>query len=1042
MLIEPVSLRNWINQNFESLDFEEVYRITIQVLVYLYKYSVENILSPDNINLKQDGAYKKVEITLSDSSSSGLNSKIFDNELFAVGIDSFDADLTKKKIFVAGRTLLFMLSNEYAKSTVEIQNQIKYLDQEKKIPPFLVSSLRKSLFIESKNCFSEIIEFINFLDNEYIRFYCKEKLVNIHTNEPIKLDKYEIVEKTASGGYAEIWKIRHITLERFCALKILDFDLSRDPVFAERFEKEGELLAEIDDPGIVKVFDAGALGDDRLYIIEEFLKGLTLEEEFSSDNKAGNDLQKLIERGKGILNGLKVIHSKDIIHRDLKPSNIFIQNNQNSNAVVKLIDFGCAKKLNEPAGEQTKAGEVGTVDYMSPEQKNGKEVLTAATDIYSFGLILDYMSKGITVNSGTAVKIASLVKSITHEDPELRPSIDTISAGLNNLESIKEKTILVADNKAEYIIGHELGRGGFGTVYKATDNSTILKDSFAIKILNENVSDKPEIRDRFINEIKKLNKIKHHNIVRGYNVGFYGSRPFYVMEYLEGETLKDKIKNGNIPLALMKKVISETSTGLQKLHNENIVHRDIKPENIFLSNENVIKILDLGIIKEINSEGDRTQTGIVIGSPVYMSPEQADGKEVDKKSDIYSFAILIYEIITGNLPWKDRDLSFVKIFIEKSKPENFAPISDFRNDIPEKVSEKVWKILLKSLDPRPGNRHETISDFSKELLEALESEPVSKNKIDENISSDKSNTIIDKNIPDSEYLNPNPAETILENNPLIKNSKEIPVQKSSKLFQLAFLLTIPLLILNIWFFRDRFYKEYDYNLKNHKFIEYIIPKEAVKKNKENVETYCRYAEYTLTGIWCHEEIKFAKTGNYKFYYKKWYPDKKFDYCLSKMKWSEKNKAFETERSCYKFNKEKNKIKKIEFYSNEGAERGKLKLARRLIEYSEKGNWDVLKFKDSFLKNEDSFSEHYFNKDTKLREFVKYINKEEKIIGYNFFERYKNKIPNKKITFHESTYYSWTSKTEKQIFDDWGDDTEINIAVVPDWIKKIVNTSTK
>lgn len=260
-----------------------------------------------------------------------------------------------------------------------------------------------------------------------------------------------------------------------------------------------------------------------------------------------------------------------------------------------------------------------------------------------------------------------------------------------------------------YEILEEIGQGGMGIVYKARCH--LLNRLVAIKILRPEFSHDEEFIKRFKYESQSAASLSHPNIVSIYDVGNDGDIYYIVMEYVKGKTLKQLIRESNGPLPL-DKVLSITSQVLRALdnaHRHNIIHRDIKPHNILLTEDGIAKVTDFGIAKAA-SDYTLTYNKNIIGTAQYFSPEQAKGGIVDEKSDIYSLGIVMYEMLTGKVPFEgDSPISVALKHIE----ENLIPPSQINPDIPRGVEEIVMKATEKDLSRRYTNASGMLADINK-----------------------------------------------------------------------------------------------------------------------------------------------------------------------------------------------------------------------------------------------------------------------------------------------------------------------------------------
>ncbi len=262
--------------------------------------------------------------------------------------------------------------------------------------------------------------------------------------------------------------------------------------------------------------------------------------------------------------------------------------------------------------------------------------------------------------------------------------------------------------KERYEIIQLLGEGGMSYVYKANDKQ--LKRTVAIKTLKPNYVQQEKFVERFKREAQTAANLNHPNIVQIFDWGI-GDEPFFVMEYIEGNTLTSIIaKRRTISLNDVLFIGAQVSSGLQAAHSKGLVHRDIKPGNIMITPEGKVKVTDFGIVSLQNEESDITKTGSILGTASYISPEQAQGKPVSKESDLYSLGTVLYELITGRPPFEgDTPIATATKHIT-DKPEK---LSVYRPDIPKGIENAVLKLLHKY----PKDRFKNAEDLRAVLLQ-------------------------------------------------------------------------------------------------------------------------------------------------------------------------------------------------------------------------------------------------------------------------------------------------------------------------------------
>ena len=261
-----------------------------------------------------------------------------------------------------------------------------------------------------------------------------------------------------------------------------------------------------------------------------------------------------------------------------------------------------------------------------------------------------------------------------------------------------------------YKIISEIGQGAMGVVYKAVD--PIIDRTVAIKTINLNLSrqELEEYEARFQQEIKAAGRLNHPNIVTIYDVGKTESVAYMAMEFLEGNELKDMIASGNLPGAdQVVDIIAQVADGLWFAHQQDIVHRDVKPSNIMVMKGGIAKITDFGIARLPNS-AVKTMTGLILGSPRYMSPEQVIGKAIDARSDIFSLGVVLYEALTGIAPFDGDNVNAIMYSTVNTTPP--APSSHNRS-LPPMLDLIAAKAMAKLLE----DRYQSVKELSEDLRE-------------------------------------------------------------------------------------------------------------------------------------------------------------------------------------------------------------------------------------------------------------------------------------------------------------------------------------
>lgn len=313
-----------------------------------------------------------------------------------------------------------------------------------------------------------------------------------------------------------------------------------------------------------------------------------------------------------------------------------------------------------------------------------------------------------------------------------------------------------------YEIIKSIGEGGMANVYLAKD--TILDRQVAVKVLRGDLSSDEKFIRRFQREALSVSNLSHPNIVEVYDVGEEDGQYYIVMEYIEGKTLKQLLyKRGALTLPEVIDIMTQLTDGLAHAHEAYIIHRDIKPQNIMIEDNGTIKITDFGIAMAVNAT-QFTQTNSVMGTVHYLPPEQANGKSATVKSDIYSLGILMYELLTGSVPFKGDNA--VEIALKHMKEK----LPSIRKQNPL-IPQSVENIVIKACAKNPRNRYDTVKEMHDDIVSAMEKENEKKiifeypeNDLDE----PKTNTV---SKPKKVVDKPTEEEKMIDKEPVVIESK-------------------------------------------------------------------------------------------------------------------------------------------------------------------------------------------------------------------------------------------------------------------------------
>lgn len=286
-------------------------------------------------------------------------------------------------------------------------------------------------------------------------------------------------------------------------------------------------------------------------------------------------------------------------------------------------------------------------------------------------------------------------------------------SGMAAIESSQMPTSILSVASAldsRFQVLKEIGRGGMGVVFQAYDKQ--LREQVAIKVLSPLLSHDSEALERLKREVSAARRVTHSNVIRIHDISEANQLYYVSMEFFSGISLKDYVRqNGALSTMRAFQVISQICDGLEAAHQQGVIHRDLKSQNIIINSSNQIKIIDFGLARTAHLDG-MTVSGLIMGTPEYMAPEQVAGKKVDERADIYSLGIILYEIFTGRLPFTGD--SAISIGFKQIKDDPTPP-----RFINPQISEEIEEVILKALQKDPFQRFRTVSDLKRTLETAI-----------------------------------------------------------------------------------------------------------------------------------------------------------------------------------------------------------------------------------------------------------------------------------------------------------------------------------
>lgn len=308
--------------------------------------------------------------------------------------------------------------------------------------------------------------------------------------------------------------------------------------------------------------------------------------------------------------------------------------------------------------------------------------------------------------------------SLENEESAPAPATETLPPTNDSaLQSKRDETVLLRNGNAppavlgRYKILKEIGRGAMGVVYLGKDPT--IQRFVAIKTMRldelDNMDEVKQFRERFFREAESTGRLSHPNIITVYDAGEQEGLAFIAMEYLEGTTLNHYCQKSNLlPAKQALQITGAVAEALDYAHSQGVVHRDIKPANIMIMKNRVVKVMDFGIAKVASSS--KTQASMILGTPRYMSPEQAVGKSVDGRSDVFSLGIVLFELLTGEKPFDAENMPALVMRIMKAP---HPPLIKYRRDLPTRVQSILDRALQKDI----ANRFRHAGDLAQDLRE-------------------------------------------------------------------------------------------------------------------------------------------------------------------------------------------------------------------------------------------------------------------------------------------------------------------------------------
>jgi len=497
----------------------------------------------------------------------------------------------------------------------------------------------------------------------------------------VRIGDYVVSGKIGQGGIAEIFRARQASLNRDVAIKILFPQFSDDPEILRRFERESVVIARLNHPNIVHVIDKGKAGN-RYYFVMEYVDGASLREVIDSERIP---LRNKLEMIAQVCKALDYAHKNGVIHRDIKPANILVDRQGNP----RVADFGIAQIVGTPESEITASDLVmGTLAYMSPEQKVSSTNVDQTTDIYATGVIIYEILTG--------KKPMGRFKLPSELDPALGPEYDNLvqkclaqepKDRFQSAEELKNDILNVigggtSDKQAsDYAVGGVESFVGncqyLDTIKETKFGSTILVENKVTKKLY--VIKKHTKGEAGRKEAKLLSTLKHKNIINILGSGGDSRHTVVVSDYARGGSLADRmVRRYEWDKAMT--ITLQIAQGLDFSHKNNIVHGNLRPSNVLFDGEDEVKLVDFGLPPHYDAANRKNW---------YSPPERKQSRQ----GDIYALGVIFHQMVTDRNPSYDAG-------------------GNLRlDDVSRWMPDEIQKILAKLLAIRVANRYKTLTEF-------------------------------------------------------------------------------------------------------------------------------------------------------------------------------------------------------------------------------------------------------------------------------------------------------------------------------------------
>ncbi len=556
---------------------------------------------------------------------------------------------------------------------------------------------------------------------------------------PFQWGALQVIELIGRGAFGDVYRAWDPRLDREVALKLIRSDDADPGARGADVIEEGRVQARVHHSGVITVYGADRI-EGRVGLWMELIEGDTLEVELRA--RGPFPAEEVVQIGVALCEAVGAVHEAGLLHRDVKAQNVM----RHASGRLVLADFGTGQALEDgtPSGEPlTPGGMAGTPLYLAPELFEG-QAATRQSELYSLGVLLYHLATGSYPVGGRTVaelraahragrrtplgeqrgdlpeRVARAIeRSIHHEAGQRQASIADLRRELAGSDAWRDATGAIGSRIGAYQLTALVGEGGVGPVYRARDRTH--SREVALRVLSEAFTDDPNQRARFGRETALLTSLRHPNIAQVYGLEAAEGATVLIRELVDGPTLADRIAHGAMPPDEALSIARQIAEALNAAHGLGILHRDLQPANIGVRDDGTVKVLDFGLTDHVGLDlgGASIDPAAAIASVVltrtaaYLSPEQADGQAADRRSDVWAFGCVLYEMLTGR-----------RAFVGDTVFHTLAAVRTQDVDLdalPTDTSSAVRRLVRRCLERAPERRLRDIADG---LLEFDEGEEV------------------------------------------------------------------------------------------------------------------------------------------------------------------------------------------------------------------------------------------------------------------------------------------------------------------------------